>query len=57
MTTMGNLGYLDDSDANSIRAIRPHHPLLFDFVLKRTIRYAGKGFSPNVFQTRRIFEN
>ena len=57
MTTMVNRGYLNDSDANTIRAIRPHNPLLFDFVLKRTIRYAGKGFSPNVFQTRRIFEH
>jgi predicted TIM-barrel fold metal-dependent hydrolase len=57
MTTMVNRGYLNDSDANTIRAIRPHNPLLFDFVLKRTIRYAGKGFSPNVFQTRRIFES
>ena len=57
MTTMVNRGYLQESEAHIIRAIRPHNPLLFDFVLKRTIRYAGKGFSPEVFQTRRVFES
>jgi mannonate dehydratase len=54
MTTMVERGYIDDSEAKTIRAIRPHNPLLFDFVLKRTIRHAGKRFAPSVFETRRI---
>ena len=56
MTTMVSRGYLKKSEADTIRAIRPHNPLLFDFVLKRTIRHAGKGFAANVFHTRRFFE-
>jgi mannonate dehydratase len=56
MTTMVNRGYLDERESDTIRAIRPHNPLLFDFVLKRTIRHAGKRFARNVFHTRRIFE-
>jgi len=56
MTTMVSRGYLKESEADTIRAIRPHNPLLFDFVLKRTIRHAGKGFAANVFHTRRFFE-
>ena len=56
VTAMVDRGYLDEREADTIRAIRPHNPLLFDFVLKRTIRHAGKRFARNVFQTRRIFE-
>lgn len=56
MTNMVNRGYLDSRQAEIVRAIRPHNALLFDFVLKRTIRHAGKGFSPGVFHTRRIFD-
>jgi len=56
MTTMVDRGYINESEAKVIRAIRPHNPLLFDFVLKRTLRHAGKSFAPAIFQTRRIFE-
>jgi mannonate dehydratase len=56
MTAMVQLGLIDEKRAQTIRAIRPHNALLFDFVLKRTIRHAGKGFAAKVFQTRRIFD-
>lgn len=57
MTTMVARGYIDAAQAKTIRAIRPHNPLLFDFVLKRTVRHAGKRFAPTVFETRRILES
>lgn len=57
MTTMVDRGYIDERQAETIRAIRPYNPLLFDFVLKRALRRAGKGFAPSVFETRRIFES
>lgn len=38
-----------------LKAIRGHNPLLFDFVLKRTLRSNGKGFSGAVFETRDFF--
>ena len=56
MTAMVERGYINDAQADAIRAIRPHNPLLFDFVLKRTIRHAGKRFAPGVFETRRVFD-
>jgi mannonate dehydratase len=56
MTTMVDRGYLDEREADTIRAIRPHNPLLFDFVLKRTIRRAGKRFPASVFETRGFFD-
>ncbi len=56
MGTMVDRGYIDAGEADTIRAIRPHNPLLFDFVLKRTISHAGKRFAASVFETRRIFE-
>ena len=57
MTAMVERGYIDETQAKTIRAIRPHNPLLFDFVLKRTVRHAGKRFAPGVFETRRILES
>ena len=39
-----------------LREIRLHNALLFDFVLKRSLRSNGKRFGPQVFQTRRFFE-
>ena len=56
MTEMVGRGYIDEQQANTIRAIRPHNALLFDFVLKRTMRRSGKGFSASVFDSRRLFE-
>jgi len=57
MTTMADRGYIDARQAESIRALRAYNPLLFDFVLKRSLRRGGKGFSPQVFETRRIFDD
>ena len=56
MTTMVDRGYIDEREADTIRAIRPHNPLLFDFVLKRSLRRAGKRFPASVFETRRVFD-
>lgn len=38
-----------------LREIRAHNPLLFDFVLKRHLRSAGRGFDTRVFHTRSFF--
>ncbi len=39
-----------------LKAIREHNVLLFDFVLKRTLRAGPKALSPRIFETRRFFE-
>jgi mannonate dehydratase len=51
-----SLGLLEEPAAPVLREIRAHNPLLFDFVLKRTLRSRGKALSRTVFETRRFFE-
>jgi mannonate dehydratase len=51
-----SLGLLDAAAAPVLTEIRRHNPLLFDFVLKRSLRRNGKGFAARVFETRRHFE-
>jgi len=51
-----SLGLLDAAAAPVLKEIRAHNPLLFDFVLKRSLRRNGKGLAASVFQTRRFFE-
>ena len=51
-----SLGLLDEGAAPVLREIREHNPLLFDFVLKRSLRSRGKRFSAGVFQTRGFFK-
>ena len=50
-----SLKMLEASAAEVLREIRRHNPLLFDFVLKRTLHSNGKSFSPRVFETRGFF--
>ena len=46
-------GYINDSEANSLKEIYDYNPLLFDFVLKRTLRLPGttRSFPASVFMT------
>ena len=50
-----SLKLLPESAAQVLREIRAHNPLLFDFVLKRTLRSNGKAFAAGVFETRGFF--
>jgi len=50
-----SLKLLPESAAPVLREIRTHNPLLFDFVLKRTLRSNGKSFATGVFETRAFF--
>jgi len=47
-------GWLDTRDAETLERLRPHNPLLFEFVLKRTLAVQGKRLSSAVFETRRV---
>ncbi|MDH3444723.1 MAG: amidohydrolase family protein, partial [Deltaproteobacteria bacterium] len=49
-------GLLTEVKAKVISEIRPYNPLLFDFVLKRSLERERNRFSPAVFESRRIFE-
>ena len=48
--------YITEAEAEVLSAIRLHNPLLFDFVLKRSLRIEQKHFSHEPFQTRDFFE-
>ncbi|MCS7102182.1 MAG: amidohydrolase [Burkholderiaceae bacterium] len=48
-------GWLSAAEAEVLRAIRAHNPLLFEFVLKRTLRDGPHRLSEAVFHTRDFF--
>lgn len=50
-------GLLPVASREPLLAIRRHNPLLYDFVLKRTLRSQGKGFAASVFETRKVFSS
>ena len=47
--------YISASEARVLADIRLYNPLLFDFVLKRTIGFQGLGMPIEFFHTRRFF--
>jgi mannonate dehydratase len=49
-------GFIAEREADVLSEIRNYNPLLFDFVLKRTIRSGGNSFGPAVFRTRAFFD-
>ncbi len=48
-------GYLSQAHVRVLSAIRQYNPLLFDFVLKRSLARGGQRFAPSVFESRRVF--
>jgi mannonate dehydratase len=48
-------GYLTEVQVEVLSDIRRYNPLLFDFVLKRSLAKQGRRFAPVVFESRRIF--
>jgi uncharacterized protein len=59
LTSLGKLIRLDLLDAAAkpfLSGLRDHNPLLFDFALKRLLRFNGSHFANAVFETRDFFE-
>jgi predicted TIM-barrel fold metal-dependent hydrolase len=52
---LADAGLLDAAAVPVLLSIREHNPLLFDFVLKRSLRLGGRGLTTPVFETRRHF--
>lgn len=48
-------GLLKADDAEVLHAIRRHNPLLFDFVMKRSLAWNGNKFGAVCFETRSFF--
>jgi mannonate dehydratase len=53
---LASLGLVPASAVEVLKEIRSHNVLLFDFVLKRTLRAGASAFSPRIFETRGFFE-
>lgn len=49
-------GFLEPAAAPVLTAIRRHNPLLFDFVLKRSLKVAGGRLPASLFETRGFFD-
>lgn len=47
---LAQAGLLDEGDIDTLQRIREHNPLLFDFVLKRRLRWQGAVLPPSVFE-------
>jgi uncharacterized protein len=52
---LADAGLLDAKAVPVLLQVREHNPLLFDFVLKRSLRVGPRGLSTAVFDTRRHF--
>ncbi len=48
-------GLLAAGEIEVINPLRRYNPILFDFVLKRRLRFQGSGFAPVVFESARVF--
>lgn len=49
-------GLLDEQAVAPLNEIRQHNPLLFDFVLKRSLHVGQQKLPPAIFETRTFFE-
>lgn len=49
-------GYIEKNAAPLFKRLREHNPLLFDFVLKRSLRAGGRRLAAGIFETRGFFE-
>ncbi len=48
-------GFLAAEVVPVLREVRQHNPLMFDFLLKRHLRWGGRRLSNSVFETRALF--
>ena len=48
-------GLIPEHAVAPLNTLRHHNPLLFDFVLKRTLAWQGKRFPARVFETQSVF--
>lgn len=54
LPTFVDAGWLRPEEADVLTQLRPFNPLLFEFVLKRSLRVQGAALSPAVFETARV---
>lgn len=53
---LNQMGLIDSEYLPFLQALKRYNPLMFDFAVKRLIRFNGIGFDSRIFETRRIFD-
>lgn len=56
LKSLVSIGVLDEALVPALRELRETNALLFDFALKRHLRFRGARFAAGIFQTRPFFE-
>lgn len=54
---LNRMGFLDSEHLPFLQELKRHQPLMFDFAVKRLLRFNGVHFNKKVFETRRVFDN
>jgi uncharacterized protein len=54
--SMVERGWIHKSEGEVIKQIREYNPILFDFVLKRTLNIDGKRLNNHIFESARLFK-
>ncbi len=49
-------GLLEETHLLFLQTLRNYNPLMFDFALKRLIKFEGASFAANIFETRSFFD-
>lgn len=52
---LAQYGFIRDEQIGVLSQIRNYNPIMFDFVLKRSLRFDGYAFSTDIFHTRGFF--
>lgn len=55
-TQLVRQGLLEEEQLSFLRTLRNYNPLMFDFALKRLLRFEGQSFHASTFHTRHFFE-
>ena len=53
---LNKAGLLASEHVNFLQQLKPYNPLIFDFAVKRLIKFNGVSFANSVFETRRVFD-
>ncbi|MDH5179415.1 MAG: amidohydrolase [Gammaproteobacteria bacterium] len=54
--SIADMGLLDKRHVAVLVELRKYNPMLYDFVLKRSLRSKGKRFAAGIFETRRVLQ-
>ena len=53
---LNKAGLLENEHVNFLQQLKQYNPLMFDFAVKRLIKFKGVSFANSVFETRHVFD-